>query len=266
MRKISSLTLAKTMAGLLLIAALGGGTAYAASAVAHNGLLDQQEAEDFAFMDADVRANEVAKLRTHLEKDKGVYIYDIEFDVGTIEYEYEIRAKDGVVLEKNKEDKSGELQADAAGKTGQTEPEAVSGKEETGSGNAEQIREGSPAPAEPAPAEKEPLRKTEDAAPRNSADAAPKKNADAPAAAKAVKEPKEAVENKYISVDSAKQIALRHAGFEEKDVKFTTAKFEDDNNRKEYDIEFYCGSLEYEYEIDAVTGQILDADVENDDD
>ena len=98
MRKISTLALAKTMAGLLLVSALGGGTAYAASTVANNGLLDQQEAETFAFMDADVKEDEVTNLRTHLEKDDGVYVYDIEFYVGNIEYEYEIRAEDGMVL------------------------------------------------------------------------------------------------------------------------------------------------------------------------
>ena len=214
MRKISSLTLAKTMAGLLLVSALGGGTAYAASTVAHNGLLDQQEAETFAYMDADVKAEEVTNVRTRLEKDNGVYVYDIEFYVGSIEYEYEIRAEDGMVLEKDKEDKSRPEKADTdAGRNSQAAPEKAPSTEK-----AVENKEGA------------------------------------------------AADNKYISVDRAKQIALEDAGLKEEDVKFTTAKFEDDNGRKEYDVEFYSGSLEYEYEIDAMTGEILDSDVENEDD
>ena len=205
MRKISSMALAKTMAGLLLVSALGAGTAHAASTAAHNGLLDQQEAAEFAFMDADVKADEVTNLRTHLEKDDGVYVYDIEFYVGNIEYEYEIRAEDGVVLEKDKEDKSRNVKTDTAADSG---------------GRAS----------------------SEDSSASSAAD------------------------NKYISVDRAKQIALQDAGLEEEEVIFTAAKFEDDDGRKEYDIEFYCGSLEYEYEIDALTGRILDSDVETEND
>ena len=131
MRKISSMALAKTMAGLLLVSALGAGTAHAASTAAHNGLLDQQEAAEFAFMDADVKADEVTNLRTHLEKDDGVYVYDIEFYVGNIEYEYEIRAEDGAVLEKDKEDKSRNVKTDtAADSKGRASSEDSSGKEE----------------------------------------------------------------------------------------------------------------------------------------
>ncbi len=220
MRKISTLALAKTMAGLLLVSALGGGTAYAASTVANNGLLDQQEAETFAFMDADVKEDEVTNLRTHLEKDDGVYVYDIEFYVGNIEYEYEIRAEDGVVLDRDKEDRTPKVRTDAAAnKNSQTASDDAAVQEEITPEAAAQIGEDAPEPAKEQPA----------------------------------------------SVDRAKQIALEHAGLKEDEVKFTTAKFEDDGGRKEYDVEFYRGNLEYEYEIDAVTGRILDSEVETDD-
>ena len=218
MRKISSMALAKTMAGLLLVSALGAGTAHAASTAAHNGLLDQQEAAEFAFMDADVKADEVTNLRTHLEKDDGVYVYDIEFYVGNIEYEYEIRAEDGVVLEKDKEDKSRNVKTDSAADSDGW------------------------APSEDTAADSDGRASSEDSSASSAAD------------------------NKYISVDRAKQIALQDAGLEEEEVIFTAAKFEDDDGRKEYDIEFYCGSLEYEYEIDAMTGRILDSDVETEND
>ncbi len=66
-----------------------------------------------------------------------------------------------------------------------------------------------------------------------------------------------------ISVDKAKNIALANAGLKAKDVTFSKAKLEKDDGRQVYDIEFYIpGQNEYEYEIDALTGTILDASTE----
>ncbi|MBO6133828.1 MAG: PepSY domain-containing protein, partial [Lachnospiraceae bacterium] len=61
-------------------------------------------------------------------------------------------------------------------------------------------------------------------------------------------------------------IALQKAGLKEKDVTFSKAKLENDDGKKEYDIEFYRGGYEYEYEIDALTGKITDESIEIDDD
>jgi uncharacterized membrane protein YkoI len=259
MRKISTLTLAKTMAGLLLVTALGGGTAYAASTVAHNGLLEQEEAENFAFMDADVKADEVTNLRTHLEKDDGIYVYDIKFYVGSTEYEYEIRAEDGMVLEKDVEDRSQKVKTSAAaGQNEKTAPEDASredaseedipDRQEIKASDAAKIGEDAPAPDKEGTAQQN----VETSSVKESGAAADQTE---PAAG-----------NKYISVDRAKQIALQDAGLKEEEVKFKTAKFEDDDDGEEYEIEFYCGDLEYEYEIDAVTGRIIESDVEREDD
>lgn len=69
---------------------------------------------------------------------------------------------------------------------------------------------------------------------------------------------------KKITADEAKRIALTHAKLAEKDVTFVKVELED-NNRYEYDVDFYSGNLEYDYEIDAVSGAILsaDRDIEN---
>ena len=71
---------------------------------------------------------------------------------------------------------------------------------------------------------------------------------------------------KKITADEAKRIALAHAKLAEKDVTFVKVELElEDNNRYEYDIDFYSGNVEYDYEIDAVSGTILsaDKDIEN---
>ena len=69
-----------------------------------------------------------------------------------------------------------------------------------------------------------------------------------------------------ITADDAKRIALAHAKLAEKDVTFVKVELElEDNNRYEYDVDFYSGNVEYDYEIDAVSGAILsaDRDIEN---
>lgn len=69
----------------------------------------------------------------------------------------------------------------------------------------------------------------------------------------------------YIGVNQAKAIALSHAGVSENQITFQKAKLEDENNRAEYDVEFYANGIEYEYEIDAISGDILEFDSEYED-
>jgi uncharacterized membrane protein YkoI len=68
-----------------------------------------------------------------------------------------------------------------------------------------------------------------------------------------------------ITLDRAKEIALAHAGLAETDVTFVNAKLDTDDWKQEYEIEFYSGNTEYDYEIDPSTGDILSygSDVEN---
>ena len=56
--------------------------------------------------------------------------------------------------------------------------------------------------------------------------------------------------------------ARRHAGLSAAEVSFTKAKLEKDDGLRKYEIEFIKGSTEYEYEIDAATGSVLEYDVE----
>lgn len=71
--------------------------------------------------------------------------------------------------------------------------------------------------------------------------------------------------NDNISVDAAKQIALKHAGLSADKVTFIKAHLDYDDGVRIYDIEFYSGNTEYDYEINAQTGAIhsMDWDVEN---
>lgn len=71
--------------------------------------------------------------------------------------------------------------------------------------------------------------------------------------------------NNYIDEQKAKSIALEHAKLNEQDVTFVKVQKDMDYNRQKYEIEFWKDNKEYDYEIDATTGEILsyDYDIEN---
>ena len=85
------------------------------------------------------------------------------------------------------------------------------------------------------------------------------------AVAKKVNKSNKANKAKEISADKAKKIALGDAKLVEKDVTFVKVELEFENNRLVYDVEFYSGNVEYDYDIDAVSGAIVssDRDIEN---
>ncbi len=68
--------------------------------------------------------------------------------------------------------------------------------------------------------------------------------------------------NETISADRAKEIALEDARISASDAVFKKAKLDRDDGRLEYEVEFYAGSMEYEYEINAETGSIISRDIE----
>ena len=143
-----------------------------------------------ALKDAGLPESDVTFKKAELDYDHGTQVYDIEFYTSDTEYEYEIDASSGTVLEKNIE----QFQS-------RTNPT--------------------------------------DSTINNSS-------------------------NDYIGVDRAKEIALNHAQLNESDVQFVKAKLENDDGGVEYEIEFYSGRTEYDYTIDAVSGNIIEYDVDYD--
>ena len=69
----------------------------------------------------------------------------------------------------------------------------------------------------------------------------------------------------YITVEQAKTAALNHAGVNASNAIFVKAGMDWENGRVCYDVEFYVGSTEYDYDIDATTGAVLSYDREWDD-
>lgn len=64
----------------------------------------------------------------------------------------------------------------------------------------------------------------------------------------------------YIGESKAKSIALQHAGLQENNVTMTKVRLDREFDRYEYEVEFFAANKEYDYEIDAITGEILSYD------
>ena len=75
----------------------------------------------------------------------------------------------------------------------------------------------------------------------------------------------EKIKDEKISEEKAKKIALDHAGLKEADVKHLFVELDYDDGVLRYEVDFRQGQYEYDYDIDAKTGQILSYDKDIDD-
>lgn len=62
----------------------------------------------------------------------------------------------------------------------------------------------------------------------------------------------------YLGIDAAKTIALAAAEITESDAVITTAELEEKNGISYYEIDFTAGGQEYDYDIDAISGKIIE--------
>ena len=65
-----------------------------------------------------------------------------------------------------------------------------------------------------------------------------------------------------INMEAAKTAALESAGFSAKEVSFTDLDLDDRTGQAHYDIDFTVNGLKYEYDIDALTGEVLEYEIE----
>lgn len=158
--------------------------------------ISAEKAKEIALNHAGVSADKAVFETVRLDKEDGVYEYEVDFRVGNIEYDYEINAITGKVLEADKE-----LEFQNTQKPQNTENPTV---------------------------------KSENNQPSNN--------------------------STVITAQKAKEIALSHAGLSLNDVSFLKAEFDKEDNA--YEIEFVSGGFDYEYEIHAESGKILDSEKE----
>ena len=67
-----------------------------------------------------------------------------------------------------------------------------------------------------------------------------------------------------VSKDEAKQAAIKDAGFKESEVSGVRVELDREDGTAKYEVDFYKDGVEYNYDIDAQTGQILSKDADHD--
>ena len=271
------------LCALAILTAVGTGTAFAVSAVAESTSIGADKAKMFAFADAGVDPVTAENVRTEFDFEQGHFIYDVEFTANGTEYGYWIQASDGSVVKKKIEligaggSKTGitaaitqkDARKIALEDAGLTEAEVTISAEKLDTENGVAVYEvdfvkgnvkyeydinATTGAVYTKSSESTALPSTEAAAqPSETAAAAANVTAAATEASRG-----------FIGVDRAKSIALGHAGVSASSVSFSKAKLDDDDGRGVYEIEFYVGNTEYDYEIDAHSGAILEASAEND--
>ena len=154
-------------------------------------LIGMGKGADIALSDAGLKENQVNDLTAKYRTENGVSFYTVTFTSGSYTYEYRVNAVDGSIL-----------QADRNAVTQATENGTTTGNQTT--------------------------------------------------------------TTKKITKAKAKSIALKHAGVSASKATFVTAKLDYEDGQQVYEIEFYSGNIEYDYEILASSGEILsfDKDIE----
>lgn len=276
------------------LGALTAGSVAVTASVAKNNSIGNIAAEDIALKDAGIDYSQARIHRTEFDFDNGQYLYDVEFSSNGVEYDYRIKASDGTILWRDSEPMEG-YAANVNGNQTQGQAQQPSAEQQQAQETLAQAQE-TLAQAQEAQKQAEAAQKqAQEAAAQaqqqqqqaqeaqKQAEAAQKQPQQQPAAQttqqqqsepqqpaapaaqpQPAPQPQQPAQNtSYISVDQAKNIALGQAGLSASGVNFGKTKLENDDGRAEYEIEFYSGTTEYDYTIDAVTGNVLEYDVDS---
>lgn len=207
------------------------------------GLLPLEEAREIALKDAGLDREEVSFTQAELDGDGEPPVYEFAFYGGNVEYGYGINARTGAVYSKSTTTYVGQG-------TGTASPPPAPSR------TAESTP---PAADSPAPSQGQ-ARPSASLPPQTPAVVAPPSaNMAPPTAGIAPPGGLSGAGQSQITLDEAKGIAVGDAGLTEAQVAYHKAKLDYEHGVAVYEIEFISGGMEYEYEIDAATGAVLEA-------
>ena len=255
--------------------------------------ITQKDARKIALEDAGLTEAEVTISAEKLDTENGVAVYEVDFVKGNVKYEYDINAMTGAVYSKSSESTavpSTEAQTAAVNATVAPTAENRSNNNYIGLERAKAIALGNAGLSAASVTFTEAKPDFDDGVPNYDLDfytatheydyeidaqtgAIMDKSVEVnehavretkPAATAAPTAAATEAARGFIGVDRAKSIALGHAGVSASSVSFSKAKLDDDDGRGVYEIEFYVGNTEYDYEIDAHSGGIIEYDKDRD--
>ena len=184
------------------------------------------EAKKIALNHANLTSKEVSFINAEADMDNGVEFYDIEFYNNNKEYDYEISAADGKIIE---------YDYDVEG-YGESTNVSNNNSSNTNKQNTTTTNKNTSS------TNKQNNNKT-----NNNAVYTNKPNTNTNSNTSSNK----------ISADKAKKIALNHANLTSSQVSYVQVEADFDDYTPSYDVEFYHNNVEYSYEINANTGNII---------
>ncbi|MCD8327514.1 MAG: PepSY domain-containing protein [Ruminococcus sp.] len=254
-----------------------------------------EQAKALVLEDAGLSESEVTFIKAANDTDDGVAVYDIEFNTASKEYEYEIRVSDGKIIDKSIEALKQSANSTSTQNTVSTSADNTSSNTTTTTTTTTAANNSSSISLEDAKAialSDAGLSKSDVTFTKAKSDTDDgvavydiefvtssseyeyeirvSNGAIVDKSVEAIKTTKTTTTSQTvtssstssISLDKAKSIALSDAGLSKSDVTFTKAKTDNDDGVQVYDIEFTTSSKEYEYEVRASDGKILDKSVE----
>ena len=246
------------------------------SAPAVTGTTDigTEKAKSIALEAAGVTASQVQNLRVERDYDDGQLEYEIEFYVGSTEYDYVISGVDGTILEQDVEQEGG---SHTTQPTQPTQPSQPSAGSDIGAEKAKSIAL-SHAGFTASQVQRLKVEKdyddgrleyevefyagtTEYDYTISGTDGTILKQDKEEHGGSQTTQPSAGSD---IGAEKAKSIALSDAGFTASQVQNLQVEKDNDDGRLEYQVEFRVNGTEYEYTISAADGTILERDIDKD--
>jgi uncharacterized membrane protein YkoI len=247
--------------------------------------ITEEQAKEIAFTHAAVNKDNVSLLRVQFDYDDWRAVYEVDFYCEYNEYDYDIDAVTGDIVgydvdmehyigaipqngntsaaNQNTQAAAPDTQnAQAAAPAAQNTQDAAPAAQNTQAAapdtqNTQTAAQNTQA-ATPAAQTVQAAAPVVAAAPTPAPAPAP-----APAATPAPA-PSNSTNNSWISSTDAENAALSHAGVSSSSVSYLRSHLDRDDGRTMYEVSFYYNYMEYEYDIDALTGNILSFDQDYD--
>ena len=205
------------------------------------GYIGTAEAKNGSLEIAGLTASQVKFTDVELDDKNGTHYYQVEFTADGKEYEYDIDALTGAIIE-SKLPAGAQAQQNTASNNN-TAGNTTHDTNTAGSSNTNNNTSNNTTPD------------TNTAGSSNTNNNTSNNTSSGTGTASAA-----------LTADQAKNKALAHAGLKANQVTFVKSKLDWDDGRQVYDVEFYTSDYkEYDYEIDASTGEVVSYDFDAED-
>ena len=243
--------------------------AVSSSATPELAFVGEDRARAVALEQAGAAAEQAEHLAVRLDREDGRWVYEVEFTFAGWRYEYEINAETGEIIQEEKKQQAAPESTPAAETVSEDRVRQIAlshvNATQVQGYKAELDRENGRLVYEVEfVAEGYEYDLEIDAETGKVLKAEKEKQREKKASSTDKATPKQTAASDTIGAQEAKRIALEKAGVAAGDAEGLKANREKEKGRTVYEVEFWENGIEYEYKIDAETGEVLSEEKERD--